>query len=197
MTVPGGGTAPITLGAVAGELVTIRLDRADAVVGDNTAVVSVPQASGLPAKTVVTLVGEPDRALQLAQAFAAVPGVELRLLTPAKYRPSDARSSGLVILDNWLPKGGLPPSPSVLLVDPPRIPGGRVNGLLADTVLSGTDATSPLLHGVDPVVALDRSPRRTADHIAAAIDGPDRVEPHRAVARRRRRRSHTPGDTRI
>jgi hypothetical protein len=149
VTVPAGGIAPITLGAVAGEQVTIRLDHADAVAGDNTATVSVPQASGLPAKTVVTLVGQPSRALALAQAFAAVPGVELKLLTPGRYRSSDARSSGLVILDNFLPKHELPPSPSVLLVDPPRIPGGRVGGSLADTVLAGTDATSPLLSGVD------------------------------------------------
>jgi hypothetical protein len=161
VTVPAGGDAPITLGAVAGEHVTITLTRADAVAGDNTAVVSVPQASGLPAKTVVTLVGEPSRALQLAQAFAAVPGVELRLVTPSKYSSSDARSSGLVILDNWVPKGALPPSPSVLLVDPPQIPGGRVTGLLADTVLAGTDTASPLLRGVDlSSLAIDRGGAR-------------------------------------
>ncbi len=161
LSVPAGGGAPITLGAVPGEQVTIKLDRDDAVAGDNTAVASVPQTSGLPAKTVVTLVGQPTRALAVAQAFAAVPGVELHLFTPAKYRAADARSSGLVILDNWLPKRGLPPSPSVLLVDPPRIPGGRVGGSLADTVLAGTDAASPLLDGVDlSSLAVDRGGAR-------------------------------------
>jgi hypothetical protein len=161
VTVPAGGGAPITLGAVAGEQVTIRLDRADAVTGDNTAAVSVPAAGGLPAREVVTLVGEPGRALAVAQAFAAVPGVELRLLTPARYRSSDARSSALVILDNWLPRSALPPSPSVLLVDPPRIPDGRVSGSLTDTILAGTDATSPLLSGVDlSSLAIDRDGAR-------------------------------------
>jgi hypothetical protein len=147
--VPAGGTASIVLGAVASEQVTIRIDGADAVSGADTAWVSVPAASGLPPRTVATLVGEPSQALPLARAFAAVPGLQLRLLTPSRYRPAYARSSDLVILDDWLPKGALPPAPSVLLVDPPRIPGGKVTGSLADAVLSGTDATSPLLSGVN------------------------------------------------
>ena len=74
MTVPARGTAPILLGAVAGEQVTLRLDHADTVAGDNAAWVSVPPAAGPPTKTVVTLVGQPSRALALARAFAAVPG---------------------------------------------------------------------------------------------------------------------------
>lgn len=147
--VPAGSTTPIVLGAEANEQVTIRLHGGDAIDGDDTAYVSVPAAGSAPARTVVTLVGEPVQALPVARAFAAVPGLQLRLLTPARYTAADARSSDLVILDDWLPTGGLPPAPSVLLVDPPRIPGGRVSGSLTDAVLSGTDAASPLLTGVN------------------------------------------------
>ena len=161
LTVPARGTAPILLGAVAGEEVTLRLDRADAVAGDNVAWVSVSQAAGPQTKMVVTVIGQPSRALALAQAFDAVPGIELRLQTPSRYRPADARSSDLVILDDWLPKGGLPPSPSVLLVDPPHVPGGHVAGTLSDTVVAGTDPTSPLLGGVDlSSLAIDRGASR-------------------------------------
>lgn len=179
VTVPARGTAPILLGAVAGEQVTLRLDHADAVAGDNAAWVSVPPAAGPPAKTVVTLVGQPSRGLALARAFAAVPGIELRLQTPSKYRPADARSSDLVILDGWRPKGGLPPSPSVLLVHPPRVPGGRVAGTLGDTALAGTDQTSSLLTGVDlSSLAIDRGAARAVRlppwivPVAWSSDGP-------------------------
>jgi hypothetical protein len=98
---------------------------------------------------VVTIVGEPSVALATAQAFAAVPGVTLRLRTRATFHRSDAQQSSLVVLDHWIPKSGLPPSPAVLLVDPPRLPGGRVAGALAETVVSGTDAGSELLGGVE------------------------------------------------
>lgn len=169
LTVPARGTAPILLGAVAGEQVTLHLGDADAVAGDNAAWVSVPPAAGPAAKAVVTLIGQPSRALALAQAFAAVPGIQLRLQTPAKYRPRDARSSDLVILDGWLPRGGLPPSPSVLLVHPPHLPGGGVAGTLSDTSLSGTDQTSPLLTDVDLAsLAIDRGAAR-AVHLPSWI----------------------------
>jgi hypothetical protein len=85
----------------------------------------------------------------VAQAFAAVPGVLLRMRTPRTYRAADARASGLTVLDGWLPPSGLPPSPSVFLIDPPRIPGGRVGGQLAETVVSGTDQAADLLDGID------------------------------------------------
>jgi hypothetical protein len=169
--VPGGGTAPIVLGAVAGEQVTLRLEHADTVASDDMDWVTVPQAAGPPARTVVTLVGQPGRALALAQAFAAVPNVKLRLRTPSKFHRAEARSSDLVILDHWLPKHGLPPAASVLLVDPPRVPGGHVTRSLADTVLAGTDPRSPLLDGVNlSSLAIDRG-------AAHAIDLPSWIAP--------------------
>ncbi len=174
-----GKTAPIVLGALAGEQVTLRLDRADAVPSDNTAWISVPGKAGPNTRMVVTLVGTPGRALALAQAFHAVPGVELRLRTPSNYRPVDARSSALTILDRWLPKAGLPPSPSVLLVNPPRVPGGRVDGELADTDLTGTDPTNPLLEDVDlSSLAIDRGAARAIK--LPLLDRPGRLEPRPA-----------------
>jgi hypothetical protein len=103
----------------------------------------------VPGRSVVTVVGTPSQALPVAQAFAAVPGVSLRLLTPADYRPRYAKSSDLVVLDGWLPSGGLPPSPAVFLVDPPKLVGGHVGPAQADAALSGTDSSATLLSGID------------------------------------------------
>lgn len=128
---------------------SLRLRARDALAIDKQVWASVPYAGNVPRSSVVTLVGTPSRALAAARAFAAVPGVSLRLFTPATYRRSDAQASDLVVLDGWVPPGGLPPSPGVALLDPPSVPGGDVRGPQADSTLSGADATSPLLEGVD------------------------------------------------
>lgn len=98
---------------------------------------------------IVTLVGEPSDAQPLARALSVLPHVRLRLRTPSSYRPGDARESSLVVLNRWVPAGGLPDVPGVLLIDPPRVPGGHVRGSLRESTLSGTAPSSPLLEGVD------------------------------------------------
>jgi hypothetical protein len=142
-------TASITLVAQPGEQVSLRLAGSDALPADDEAWVTVPYDADIPGSSVVTIVGEPSRALAVARAFAAVPGVLLRLRTPASYARRDAQASDLVVLDGWVPPGRLPPSPAVLLVDPPRLPGGHVGGPQSDSTVSGTDAGSALLQGVD------------------------------------------------
>ena len=142
-------SAPIALIARPGEQVSLHLQGSDTLAIDNEAWVSVPEIGNVPGPAVVTLVGTPSRALSVARAFAAVPGITLRLRTPANYSRSDAEASDLVVLDGWLPPAGLPPSPGVVLLDPPRLPGGHVGGALADSTLSGTDAGGELLDRVD------------------------------------------------
>lgn len=150
-------SAPIALAATPGEQVSLRLEMANALAGAAEAWVTVPGEDDLPVSSTVTLVGTPAQASGLARVFASVPGVSLSLVTPAAYRPSYSRKSDLVVLDDWVPKGALPPAPAVLLVDPPSLAGGRVRGALRDAVLSGTDAGNALLQGVD-LSSLDIDP---------------------------------------
>src|SRR5205085_1545173 len=118
----------------------------DALAADDSAFVAVPARDGER----VTLVGERQRSLPLARALAAVPGVKLRLRTPETYEPKDALTSDLLVLDGSLPKGGLPKAPALLLVHPPRLPGGEVSAKpLADSRLSGEAEGDPLLVGAD------------------------------------------------
>jgi hypothetical protein len=142
-------SAPLFLVSEPGEQVSLKLQGGDQLAADDEAWVTVPAAGDLPSSSVVTLVGTPANALATARAFAAVPGVTLRLRTPPTFSRGDAEQSDLVVLDHWIPRGGLPPSPAVLLVDPPRLPEGRVGGVLGETVVSGTDAGSELLEGVE------------------------------------------------
>src|SRR6185312_11124110 len=107
--------------------------------------VSVPRPGGER----ITLVGDRHRALPLARALASVPGVQLRLRTPHTYEPTDPGTSDLLVLDGFMPKGGLPEAPGLLLVNPPRVPGGKVIGKMKDSRMSGFEAANPLLEGVD------------------------------------------------
>ena len=141
--------ADLTLASRPNQQIELRLNSRDALVEDNVAWITVPGAGNASEPLTVTLVGEPSDAQVVAKAFAAVPGVELQLETPKTYQAADARVSGLTILDGWLPPSGLPQSGSVFLIDPPRIPGGRVGGRLAETVVSGTDEATDLLAGID------------------------------------------------
>jgi hypothetical protein len=142
-------SAPIELLAAPGEHVELRLQGTDRLPVDDRAWIAVPQAGGLARAANVTVVGDRATALSVAQALAADPGVRLQVETPAHYRPAQAHSSDLVVVDGSLPGGGLPPAPAVLLIDPRRLPGGHVGGPLADPTLSGTDPSSPLLADVD------------------------------------------------
>jgi hypothetical protein len=145
VTVAAGSSSPVAFRAPAGAAVQLQLAGHDALTADNDAFVAVPASS--PVR--ITLVGSPSLALALARGLAAVPDVELRLRTSASYRATDPGTSDLLVLDGWLPPGGLPDAPSLLLVDPPRVPGGRVHGTLSDSRLSGFESSSPLLEGVD------------------------------------------------
>jgi Ca-activated chloride channel family protein len=112
---------------------------------------SDPSASAQPARAGVTIVGTGLATQALTRAFSAMPGLAVRALRPERYRaagrPGDA---GLLVLDHWLPPGGIPASASaVLLVDPPALDGAQSAGALRDPLLSGEDDTSPLLDGVD------------------------------------------------
>lgn len=142
-------SAPLFLVSEPGQQVSLRLQGGDPLPADDEAWVTVPAAGDLPASSVVTLVGTPSTALATARAFAAVPGVALRLRTSATFTRGDAEQSDLVVLDHLIPRSDLPASPAVLLIDPPRLPEGRVGGALGETVVSGTDAGSELLEGVE------------------------------------------------
>jgi Ca-activated chloride channel homolog len=145
VAVPAGGSTPIDFTASPGAAVTVSVPGGDGLAADDSAFVSVPEPGGER----ITLVGERTRALPLARALASVPGVNLRLRTPQTYQPTDPGTSDLLVLDDFVPKGGLPEAPSLLLVDPPRFPGGNVRGTMKDSRLSGFEAASPLLDGVE------------------------------------------------
>ncbi|HVX33611.1 MAG TPA: VWA domain-containing protein [Solirubrobacterales bacterium] len=143
--IPTGEAAPLVFTAPPGATVKMSLAPGDGLAADDSAFVSVPRPGGES----ITLVGERTRALPLARALASVPGVKLRLRTPRSYRPTDAGTSDLLVLDDFVPQGGLPKAPGLLLVDPPRFPTGRSLGKMHDSRLSGTEAASPLLEGAD------------------------------------------------
>ncbi len=138
-----GASAHIQFPAPAGKQMRLALSGSDdALSVDDTAWVTVPGDDDIPRSATVTVVGTPAQARSLAQAFAAVPGVTLKLRTPADYRAGVARSSDLVVLDGRLPHGGLPPAPAVLLAEEEAaarlstgstrvIPAGEVRALAA------------------------------------------------------------------
>jgi uncharacterized membrane protein len=145
VAVPAGGSAPLVFPAPPGASVEVSVAAGDGLAADDSAFVSVPEPGGER----ITLVGNRTRALPLARALASVPGVQLRLRTPATYRGTDPGTSDLLVLDDFMPKGGLPAAPGLLLVNPPRVPGGRVIGTMHDSRMSGFQAADPLLEGVD------------------------------------------------
>ena len=149
VAVPARGAKTFALTAQPGVAVRLQLTGRDALALDDTAWFDVPSASGTPAAMTVTLVGDPATAKPLAQALAAASGVTLNLRTPATYRRRDALASDLVVLAGWLPAAGLPPAPAVLLVAPPRLPGGAVTGTLAASGVSSTAEGDALVAGVD------------------------------------------------
>ena len=157
VALPARSSTTIVLTAPPASRVRLHLMGRDALALDDTAWISVPDAAGVTAATTVTLVGDPSSALPLARALVAVPGVKLELRRPASYRRSDALASDLVVLDGWLPPS-LPPAPAVLLVAPPRVPGGVVTGTLAAPTVSGTASGAELLDGVElESLSIDRN----------------------------------------
>ena len=104
VAVPARGTAPLVFTAPPGAAVQVSLPGNDTLAADDSAFVSVPEPGGER----ITLVGNRTRALPLARALASVPGVKLRLRTPQSYKPSDPGTSDLLVLDDFVPKGGLP-----------------------------------------------------------------------------------------
>ncbi|MBS1846080.1 MAG: VWA domain-containing protein [Actinobacteria bacterium] len=147
--VPAGEGAPLVFTAPPGSTVRMSIPSGDGLVANDSAFVSVPRPGGEN----ITLVGNRIRALPLARALASVPGVKLRLRTPQTYRPTDPGTSDLLVLDGFLPKGGLPKAPALLLVNPPYFPTGGQSledaPKMRDSRLSGTEAASPLLEGAD------------------------------------------------
>jgi Aerotolerance regulator N-terminal len=172
-------SAVATLFATPGQDVALRLLGTDPLAADDRAWIAVPGDDDIPRTSVVTVVGTRATGLAVARALAAVPGVHLRLRTPSAYRPSDARSSDLVVVDGAAPgsskilgggatsdhessrtRGGatapgasahnsLPQAPAVLLLDPSTVPGGHVGAVQAQPTLSGTGPSEGLLDDVD------------------------------------------------
>jgi Ca-activated chloride channel homolog len=147
--VPAGEGAPLVFTAPPGSTVKMSLPGNDGLAANDSAFVSVPKPGGEN----ITLVGNRIRALPLARALASVPGVKLRLRTPQTYQPTDPGTSDLLVLDDFVPKGGLPKAPALLLVNPPSFPAGAGKEAAAkkmhDSRMSGTEAASPLLEGAD------------------------------------------------
>ena len=124
VAIPAEGSAPLVFTAPPGATVKVSLPGDDGLAADDSAFVSVPEPGGER----ITLVGNRTRALPLARALASVPDVKLRLRTAHTYQPTDPGTSDLLVLDGFMPKGGLPDAPGLLLVNPPSFPGGRALG---------------------------------------------------------------------
>jgi Ca-activated chloride channel homolog len=145
--VPAAGAAPVAFNAPVGAHLELALAAGDPLPADDRAFVEVPAAAE-PFR--ITLVGEQADAEPLARALFAVPGAKVTLRTPADFRPADARGAGLLVVDGKAPKRAIPAGvPAILRVDPPRLPGGKVDGPLARSRLSGTDEGAGVLDGVD------------------------------------------------
>lgn len=126
-------------------MLQIYLARPDTLSLDNMAWCVVPATT----QQRVTVVGDAARVAVLQRALAALDGVKVRVVAPARYTSADSTGSDLLVLDGWLPANGLPAAPALLLVDPPRLPGGSVGGSLDDATVSGLATGNDLLSGVD------------------------------------------------
>jgi Ca-activated chloride channel family protein len=145
--VSAGGSAPVAFKAPAGAHLELAITTGDPLAADDRAFVDVPAAAE-PIR--ITLVGEQQDAEPLARALFAVPGAKVTLRTAADFRPADARQADVLVIDGKEPKRAVPAGvPALLRVDPPRLPGGKVDGPLARSRLSGTDAGAAVLDGVD------------------------------------------------
>jgi Ca-activated chloride channel family protein len=144
--VPAGGSVPVAFKAPPGAHLTLALDGGDPLPADDRAYVDV--AAPVPVR--ITMIGEKDDAEPVARALLAVPGAAVTVRTPADFRPADADETDLLVIDGAEPKEPIPAgAPAVIRLDPSRLPGGAVGGVLARSRLSGTDPTSSVLEGVD------------------------------------------------
>lgn len=134
-------------------IIQLQLTRPDILPADNSAWYVI----GSDTRLHITLIGQAQQTSHLQQALTALPGISLRVGRPRQYRPAEAEQTDLLILDGWRPPGSLPPAPSLLLIDPPSLPGGRVAGSPPDATISGENSASPLLSGVD-LTSLDIPP---------------------------------------
>jgi len=142
LTAGAGATTDVAIAAEPGARLTLRLDRADALPGDDRATVTVPDAS---APLRVTLVSA-DAATPVARGLSALPGVRVHRVAPADYAGADG--AALLVLDRFVPPDRLP-DVSTLIVAPPSLPGGHVGPALADPALTGAVPGNALLDGVD------------------------------------------------
>jgi hypothetical protein len=162
VTVGAGERAEVAFAAEPGASLELRLDGGDAFAGNDRATVVVPDPAGPIA---VTLVSDRGREAPLARALAATAGVELTVVAPDAFDAAGAAArAGLLVLDRWLPDGGLPRARALLLVAPPRLPdGGAVGRVTGDAAVSGSATGAPLLAGVDldALLLADGAARRT------------------------------------
>lgn len=162
LTVAAGERVELAFAARAGDRLILRLATPDALAADDTATVVVPRPGALGDRaasssgagsgarpTTVALVSDRPATSPLARALAATPGVALRPIAPGAYDADAVARADLAVFDRWLPDGDLPAAPALLLVAPPRLPGGNVRGALAEPVVSGLAEDDPLLAGVD------------------------------------------------
>lgn len=140
-------------------VVELYLTKPDLIASDNLAWAIIPGFG----PTTVTIVGDAVHTAPIARALSAVPNVHTVVLTPGRYHTVASGVPGLLILAGWMPSGGLPATPSLLLFDPPRFPGAPAPSVLTDTGVSDEDAASPLLAGVD-LTSLD-IPQGAGEHL--------------------------------
>lgn len=133
-----------TVAASAGA-VELRLPRADPIPADDEAWVTLPVTR--PAS--VALVGRRPAVTPVAQALRSVPGVRLSVAAPGTATHGTLHPADLTVFDGWTPPSLDAAAGTVMLIDPPRLPGGRVGRPLGQTAVTWTDAASPLLAGVD------------------------------------------------
>lgn len=126
-------------------LLQLYLTRPDGVPADNLAWAVIPG----PAPSTVTVVGDAKHTGPLVRALAASGDVRVVTVAPARFGRLVAGAPGLLVLAGWLPPGPLPAAPRLLLVEPPHLPGVPSARPLRGTGVSGEDAASPLLDGVD------------------------------------------------
>jgi len=126
-------------------LIDLSLTRRDLVAANNAAWSVIPG----PQPTTVTVVGDARHAAAVVRALDSLPAVHVVTRTPTQFKGSGTGLAGPLVLVGWAPAGPLPATPSLLLIDPPSIPGSPPPGVLGGTTVSGEDTASPLLAGVD------------------------------------------------
>ncbi len=126
-------------------LVRLSLARRDLVAANNVAWATVP---GLRSTT-VTVVGDATHTTAVVRALASLPAVRVLTRTPTRFKADRYSTPGLLVFAGWMPPGPFPAAPSLLLIDPPTVLGSPPPGVLGGSIVSGEDAASPLLNGVD------------------------------------------------